>query len=130
MAKMSQNVKEIIQVVVFVVAVVGLILVFVTYPLTRTKAYLARPDIATFKEDSTRANDVSAFLELDAAIDTFRVDADGLTDQEEGVLGTDPYKADTDNDLLSDYDEVKKTMTDPLNPDTDFDEKTDKLEAP
>ena len=80
MAKMSQNVKEIAQVVLFVVVVVGLILVFVTYPLTRTKAYLARPDIATYHKGSTRANDVSAFLPLNAAIDTFRVDADGLTD--------------------------------------------------
>jgi pimeloyl-ACP methyl ester carboxylesterase len=79
MAKMSQNVKEIIQLVVFIVVVVGLILVFVTYPLTRTKAYLARPDISTYKADSTAINDPSAFTELDAAIDTFRVDADGLT---------------------------------------------------
>jgi pimeloyl-ACP methyl ester carboxylesterase len=79
MAKMSQNVKEIIQVVVFVVVVVGLILVFVTYPLTRTKAYLARPDISTYKADSTAINDPSAFAELDAAVDTFRVEADGLT---------------------------------------------------
>ncbi len=80
MAKMSQNVKEIIQVVVFVIVVVGLILVFVTYPLTRTKAYLGRPDMSTYQADSTRPNDVSAFLPLGAAIDTFRVDADGLTD--------------------------------------------------
>jgi pimeloyl-ACP methyl ester carboxylesterase len=80
MAKMSQNVKEIIQVVVFVVAVVALILVFVTYPLTRSKAYLGRIDLDTYQADSVKPNDISAFAELDAAVDTFRVDADGLTE--------------------------------------------------
>lgn len=48
-------------------------------------------------------------------------DADGLTDAEEAVLGTDPYSPDTDKDKLSDYDEVKVHRTDPLNPDTDYD---------
>ena len=80
MAKMSQNVKEIIQVVVFVVAVVALILVFVTYPLTRSKAYLGRIDLDTYQADSVKPNDISALVELDAAVDTFRVDADGLTE--------------------------------------------------
>jgi pimeloyl-ACP methyl ester carboxylesterase len=80
MAKMSQNVKEIIQVVAFVVVVVGLILVFVTYPLTRSKTYLGRTDLDTYQADSVKPNDVSAFLGLDAAVDTFRIDADGLTE--------------------------------------------------
>ena len=48
-------------------------------------------------------------------------DADGLTDAEEKVLGTNPFDADTDHDGLSDYLEVKKYFTDPLNPDTDYD---------
>jgi outer membrane protein OmpA-like peptidoglycan-associated protein len=48
-------------------------------------------------------------------------DADGLTDEEEMQLGTDPHRADTDKDGLSDYDEVKVYQTNPLNPDTDFD---------
>jgi outer membrane protein OmpA-like peptidoglycan-associated protein len=48
-------------------------------------------------------------------------DADGLTDDEEMKLGTDPHHADTDKDGLSDYDEVKVYHTNPLNPDTDFD---------
>lgn len=46
-------------------------------------------------------------------------DADGLTDDEEIVLGTDPLLADTDSDGLSDGDEVNTYSTDPLNPDTD-----------
>jgi hypothetical protein len=48
-------------------------------------------------------------------------DGDGLTDQEEAVLGTDPTKKDTDGDGLTDYEEVKVYNTDPLKVDTDGD---------
>ncbi len=56
-------------------------------------------------------------------------DGDGLTDEEEAALGTDPFNWDTDGDGLSDGDEVKKYGTDPLNPDTDFDGLTDGQEV-
>jgi len=48
-------------------------------------------------------------------------DRDGLTDDEEAMYGTDPNKIDTDNDDLTDRDEVKVFKTDPNNPDTDGD---------
>ena len=48
-------------------------------------------------------------------------DGDGLTDDEEAGLGTDPLNKDTDADGLTDGDEVKVHKTNPLNPDTDFD---------
>ncbi|MBU6160778.1 MAG: DUF4215 domain-containing protein, partial [Myxococcales bacterium] len=48
-------------------------------------------------------------------------DNDGLTDEEEADLGTDPTNADTDGDGLSDGDEVNTHETDPTNPDTDGD---------
>ncbi|MEI7901263.1 MAG: outer membrane beta-barrel protein [bacterium] len=48
-------------------------------------------------------------------------DGDGLTDEEEAKLGTDPLNKDTDKDGLTDGDEVKVYLTNPLNPDTDFD---------
>lgn len=48
-------------------------------------------------------------------------DADGLTDAEEKVIGTDPFNPDTDGDGLTDFEEVRIYKTDPLNPDTDFD---------
>ncbi len=48
-------------------------------------------------------------------------DKDGLTLDEEEALGTDPKKADTDGDGLSDGDEVNKFKTNPLNNDTDGD---------
>jgi|GEM_PF-3075727 len=51
--------------------------------------------------------------------ETYDRDKDGLTDIEEGVLGTDPTLADTDGDGLSDGEEVHTTHTDPLLADTD-----------
>lgn len=48
-------------------------------------------------------------------------DGDGLTDEEEVELGTNPNKIDTDEDGLFDREEVKVYGTDPLNPDTDGD---------
>jgi outer membrane protein OmpA-like peptidoglycan-associated protein len=48
-------------------------------------------------------------------------DGDGLSDEGESMLGTDPFNKDSDKDSLSDCEEVKIYQTDPLNPDTDFD---------
>jgi hypothetical protein len=50
-------------------------------------------------------------------------DGDGLSDEEEDALGTDPFVADTDGDGRADGDEVgeRQYQTDPLNPDTDGD---------
>lgn len=48
-------------------------------------------------------------------------DGDGLTDEEEDGIGTDPYNPDTDGDELKDGEEVRTYMTDPLNADSDWD---------
>ncbi len=53
---------------------------------------------------------------VEAEADT---DGDGLTDDEEAVLGTDPLNPDTDFDGLLDGEEVNVYGTDPTNPDTD-----------
>jgi len=48
-------------------------------------------------------------------------DQDGLTDEEEKQLGTNPNSVDSDDDGLFDREEVKVYQTDPLNADTDGD---------
>jgi len=67
------------------------------------------------------ATQTAAFNQTQAALageqDT---DGDGLTDQREGELGTNPNNPDTDGDRLNDGDEVR-LRTNPLNPDTDND---------
>ena len=55
-------------------------------------------------------------------------DGDGLTDPVEVYLGTDPAKADSDDDFLTDYLEVVKLGYDPLKPDTDGNGVRDDLE--
>lgn len=48
-------------------------------------------------------------------------DGDGLSDEMERRIGTDPHNPDTDGDGLNDGEEVLVYKTDPLNPDTDYD---------
>lgn len=56
-------------------------------------------------------------------------DADGLSDREEAVAGTDPAQPDSDADTLSDGDEVHQHHTDPLRADTDGDLASDAREV-
>jgi hypothetical protein len=56
-------------------------------------------------------------------------DADGLSDEEEKALGTNPYDQDTDHDGLGDYQEVNVYKTNPLNQDTDCDGISDGAEV-
>lgn len=56
-------------------------------------------------------------------------DADGLDDNRETDVGTDPNNWDTDGDELSDGDEVIIWKTDPLNPDSDGDSYLDGSEV-
>jgi hypothetical protein len=53
------------------------------------------------------------------------LDADGLTNDEEALLGTDPNDPDSDDDGLQDGPEVETHGTDPLDADTDNDGLTD-----
>lgn len=56
-------------------------------------------------------------------------DGDGLSDDEESQIGTDPYNPDTDGDGLKDGEEVNTYRTDPLNPDSDWDQLQDGAEV-
>lgn len=79
MAKMNRTVKEILQIVIFLIVVGLIVTIAVVYPLNRAKAYLARPDADDFDTDSLRVNDPTPFIEAGLAADTFWIDADGLT---------------------------------------------------
>jgi len=57
------------------------------------------------------------------------IDGDGLSNEEEVALGTDPEDFDTDKDGLSDREEVKIYHTDPLHEDTDLDTYSDGAEV-
>src|SRR3989338_7226449 len=78
----------------------------------KAKNYLS--SVASTKGDLSSAGSAKADKFKDS-------DADGLFDIDEKKLGTNPKKADTDNDGLNDYEEVNVYGTDPLNPDTDKD---------
>ncbi len=56
------------------------------------------------------------------------VDHDGLLNETEVLIGTNPLSPDTDGDGLSDYDEIFVYHTNPLSPDTDSDGIPDKWE--
>ncbi len=56
------------------------------------------------------------------------LDGDGLKNDEEKQIGTDPLNPDTDGEGLRDGEEVMTYKTNPLNPDTDGDELNDKVE--
>ena len=56
-------------------------------------------------------------------------DGDGLTDEEEEALKTNPYNPDTDGDGLSDFEEVRRYYTNPLVADSDGDGLTDGQEV-
>ena len=56
-------------------------------------------------------------------------DGDGLSDEQESKLGTDPNNPDTDSDGLSDFEEVNIYKTDPLNADSDNDGLSDGFEV-
>ena len=56
-------------------------------------------------------------------------DGDGLTDDEESKIGTDPRLPDTDKDGLGDKEEAQVYGTDPLDPDTDDDNYLDGQEV-
>jgi hypothetical protein len=70
---------------------------------------------------ATPVSQVSEKLSWRVKITSFDSDQDGLTDAEEYQLGTNPYNAYTDSDLLSDYQEVARYYTDPNYSDSDED---------
>lgn len=77
--KISRQTREAINIVIFIV-VAGLLLTFyVIYPLNRAKALMGRTDLDDFAHDSIPPIDPTVLVEAGLPVDTFRVEADGLT---------------------------------------------------
>lgn len=79
MAKLSRQTKETLKTITFLVVVGLLVTAYVIYPLNRSKAQMARANVDDYSDDSLAVNDPSAYLEAGLAPDTFRIEADGLT---------------------------------------------------
>lgn len=81
--------------------------------------------------DDTKDADVLVKLGVSYQFYTFILDTDGdgLSDEQEALIGTDPRNPDTDGDGLLDGEEVNKYRTDPKNPDTDFGGVNDGIEV-
>ncbi len=81
--------------------------------------------------DDQDGDGISDQWEDKAGLDTSRndsledPDADGLSNADEFRYGSNPFCADTDEDLLKDKEEVSSHGTDPVNEDTDGDGKSD-----
>lgn len=97
---------------------------------------------STVIQETSKDAEVKPEIQLPAAVDNEVVepiqpvitepldsDRDGLTDEEEARLGTDPNNSDTDQDDLTDREEAKVYKTDPLNLDTDGDSYKDGAEV-
>lgn len=79
MAKISRQVKEILQIVVFLLIVGMLLYFYVIYPLGKTRAIMARENIDEYNSDSLLINDPVVVVEGGLVPDTFRIESDGLT---------------------------------------------------
>ncbi|MBU4360326.1 thrombospondin type 3 repeat-containing protein [Candidatus Parcubacteria bacterium] len=125
----SRNKLFLIIIIVFIVIIFGLASVFAYQYFTRDNAdeldttsqesFQELLDVLDEKqEDPAQSHGANSEDELYFEKDS---DGDGLTDNIENELGTDPQKFDTDNDGLNDFEEIQIYFSDPLNPDTDGD---------
>jgi hypothetical protein len=116
---------------VLAVLCLGLILVFyLVFQNGDSESVQATQTADAALGEIVSATQTAAFNQTQAAQAGGRdSDGDGLTDQFELEIGTDPNNPDTDSDRLSDGEEVLRRNTDPLNPDTDSDQLGDGAEV-
>lgn len=79
--------------------------------------------LTDYQEHFLTGTDPTIYDSIQKGISDAKVDIenDGLSNEKEIQLRTDPKHPDTDRDGLTDGDEVNRYKTDPLNPDTDGD---------
>ncbi len=107
-----------------ILIVLGMIIIIgVAGALTYFFVMQSPQDIANTVSDSdvVDENQIKFEDEEDVVVEPIDSDGDGLTDDEESEVGTDPFNPDSDKDGLGDKEEVKTYGTDPLDPDTDGD---------
>jgi len=113
-------------VVIFLVLIIGAVLGLAGW-YAYNQFIVSPPDLAEQILNNSAINqnidqnvnqNINQNVEPPAPIDS---DRDSLSDEEEAMYGTDPLKADSDSDGLTDRDEAKVFETDPTNPDSDGD---------
>jgi len=80
-----------------------------------------RPESIQLEKKELEEEVVEPGINVNSSSVSNDIDGDGLSNEEESILGTDPEKSDTDEDGLSDREEVKIYHTDPLHQDSDLD---------
>lgn len=124
-----RNIIKFVIIVIIILALFGGVFYFWKYRQSGAGSEAAK-EAAKRAEMSVGLQEAKSSWDADikaaAAVDK---DMDGLTDEEEKKLGTDPNLPDTDHDGLLDKDEVELFKTNPKNPDTDGDGVKDGLEV-
>lgn len=114
------------------ILVLGLLVIAVAIVLWQSRKTppqtTANSNISTTNTSVKTSNPAPTFRQVTVPIVT-DTDKDGLTDQREAELKTNPKLADSDGDGLSDYDEVTVYRTNPLVQDTDSDGFPDGVEV-
>lgn len=82
-------------------------------------------DCEAIKTESYRKVCLAAIANINNKDYKFDDDNDGINNTQELWISTDPFKADTDGDGLSDYVEFNESKTNPLSADTDNDNLSD-----
>lgn len=121
------NFKKIVVVILICLLIFGI--GFFVFKLIKKEPVLNNV-IKQEEVEQARANE--ELRQMNTALDQIILtdkDLDGLTDEEETKLGTNPNSPDTDGDGIMDKDEIDLWKTNPLKADTDGDGKLDGEEA-
>lgn len=124
----------VIAVLGFVVIAVALVYIYLSRQTPAPAAnQLQQPvtQLPTTQTADTQALPVVPLTETPAPETQLPVDTDrdGLSDEEEAENRTNPTLVDSDDDDLTDYDEIRVWNTDPLDPDSDNDGYPDGMEV-